>query len=225
MIGFQSILYPQFVLILQSINNVNEHNYHRVLRHLSGAPAGAGRAECARAGSKPVASALTLYIYYLLARPPSIAQKGWRPVSTFHLTSRFFAEAVLFLALYTAPSAYTRASYLPAYSATLLPHSLAQLLLARPPLYYSLPSEVRSLMRCSLYTPLPCLIQHASAHCICSTLSPDAATLSHLFFVCLSQLYLLLLSSLSHAILALQVIIESDTVRCTAAQTRRRSSS
>jgi hypothetical protein len=42
----------------------------------------------------------------------------------------------------------------PAYCALLFPHLLAQLLLARPFLCYSLPSEVRSLMRCSLYKPL-----------------------------------------------------------------------
>jgi hypothetical protein len=146
-------------------------------------------------------------------------------VSSFHLTSRFYAEAVFFPALYTPPSTYACSSYLPAYSALLLPHLLEHLLLARPPLCHSLSSEMHSLLRCSVYTPLPCLIQHASAHCICSTLSPDAATLSHIFCVCLSQLYLLLLSSLSHAILALQVIIESHDVRCTAVQTRRRSSS
>jgi hypothetical protein len=168
---------------------------------------------------------LSLACPFSFCCPKRVATRARHILSVFYLMSRFCAERVLLSIFYTSPSIYACSSHRSAYSALLLPRLLAQLLLARPPLYYSLPSEMHSLLRCSVYTPLPCLIQHASAHCICSTLSPDAATLSHLFLVCLSQLYLLLLSSLSHAILALQVIIESDAVRCTAAQTRRRSPS
>jgi hypothetical protein len=96
---------------------------------------------------------------------------------------------------------------------------LAQHLLVRPLLRDSLPSEVRWLMRCSLYTPLFCPIQHASAHCICLYLSylmqRHCRTFSCMHFN--HQLSLLLLSSLSHPLLALQVTIGSHAVRCTAA--------
>jgi hypothetical protein len=97
--------------------------------------------------------------------------------SYFRLTSRFYAEAVFFPNFRTSPSTYACSSYLPAYSTLLLPHLLAQLLLYHRLLYYTLPSEVRSLMRSFLYTPLLCRIQHASAHYICLSPSFDAATL------------------------------------------------
>jgi hypothetical protein len=158
--------------VFATVHIVNAESKQRMLRYLSGAPAGAGRAECACAGSKPVASALTIIFVICFSVLQRFLEEGGDPRQALTVRLYFLSHVsllrrscalpslvyfTLHLCMFILPPRLLRTAP-PALSSSASPGS------SSPSLF---PAERRSLMRCSLYTPLPCLIQHAPAHCIC----------------------------------------------------------